>query len=431
MLPDEYLSKMTEQIRYRKIRPQIRDEFEKHILDQQEQFMKDGMHRQEALRMAIIEMGDPVSVGAQLDRIHRPKMDWRMLGLVGILSVLGLIVQQLLEDGGKVNGAHVWMAGMDGQRLLLVAVGFGLMFLLGAVDYSFLSKRGWLLYGIFSGLTGLYHLFGASVNGQLGAAVLWMYLYIPLYAGVLSQCQKRAGRMQMFLAAAAIAVPWLLEELGPGVSLVVRMNLLAIQLLMFSAACYRRGNKKAVCFICALWCAGIGAVCLKIMRFPYMKQRFLSFFSHTGSMDTGQSRVREILSAAPMGRLPAAADPAFGDVASDYVLTGLIQKAGCLPVVLILIVLALFFIKLLDIIRRQKNQLGTWIAFGCTLIFVIQTVEYLLMNFGVLPGMFGTLPFLSAGGHTTLLMYVLAGILLGTYRFKDVVTDYNKVTLVP
>ncbi len=229
---DEYLSKMTEQIRYRKIRPQIRDEFEKHILDQQEQFKRNGMDQKDALKMAILEMGDPVSVGAMLDRIHRPKMDWRLLGLVGILSVLGVIVQQLLEDGGQVNGALLWMSGVDLSRICLVAVGVGLMLLLCMLDHSFLSKRGWLLYGIFSGITAGHHLFGRSVNGGLGASVLWMYLYIPLYAGVLHQCAKRGGRKRMFLAASAIAVPWLIGGIGSGMSLVVRMNLLVIQLLM-------------------------------------------------------------------------------------------------------------------------------------------------------------------------------------------------------
>ncbi len=148
-------------------------------------------------------------------------------------------------------------------------------------------------------------------------------------------------------------------------------------------------------------------------------------------MDAGQSRVREILSLAFLRHQPVLNGSAYGDVTSDYVVTGLLQKAGCLPVIVLLVVLVFFFIKLVDIIRRQKNQLGTLIALGCTLFFLIQTVEYLLMNFGVLPGMFGTLPFLSAGGHTTLLMYVLAGILLSTYRFQDVTTDYNNVTLVP
>ncbi len=33
-------------------------------------------------------MGDPVEVGISLDRIHKPKIAWRLLVIVGILSLL-------------------------------------------------------------------------------------------------------------------------------------------------------------------------------------------------------------------------------------------------------------------------------------------------------------------------------------------------------
>ena len=86
MKKEEYLHLVTDQIRCKKARPDVKTELEAHIMDQMEDYRNEGMEEQEAMERAILEMGDPVEVGVELDRIHRPKMSWEILLLVGILG---------------------------------------------------------------------------------------------------------------------------------------------------------------------------------------------------------------------------------------------------------------------------------------------------------------------------------------------------------
>ena len=67
----EYLDSVKAQIRWKRARPLVRQELTHHLEDQRAAFAAEGCENVEGL--AVEEMGDPVAVGVELDRIHRPK----------------------------------------------------------------------------------------------------------------------------------------------------------------------------------------------------------------------------------------------------------------------------------------------------------------------------------------------------------------------
>ena len=74
---DEYLKTLLEQIRCKKVRPYVKQEFQDHIEDQIEANMQAGMDREQAEREAVRDMGDPVETGISLDSVHRPQVAWK------------------------------------------------------------------------------------------------------------------------------------------------------------------------------------------------------------------------------------------------------------------------------------------------------------------------------------------------------------------
>ena len=72
MRREEYLHTLTEQIRCKMARGTIEQEINDHIEDQKAEFLSEGMSQTEAEEAAVREMGDPVEVGLEMDRIHRP-----------------------------------------------------------------------------------------------------------------------------------------------------------------------------------------------------------------------------------------------------------------------------------------------------------------------------------------------------------------------
>ena len=88
---EKYLEKLLLQIRCKKARPYIAEEIRGHIESQIEDNIADGMSYEEAEKNAVADMGDPVTVGISLDKIHKPQIAWKLLVIVGILSLLGTV----------------------------------------------------------------------------------------------------------------------------------------------------------------------------------------------------------------------------------------------------------------------------------------------------------------------------------------------------
>ena len=96
MRMEEYLETLTGQIRCKLARDPIREELRCHMEDQRDAYMEEGMTEEEAEEAAVLDMGDPVLTGAEFDRLHRPNMPWRMIGLIVIASLIGFAMQYLV-----------------------------------------------------------------------------------------------------------------------------------------------------------------------------------------------------------------------------------------------------------------------------------------------------------------------------------------------
>ena len=104
--------------------------------------MKRRSHRQS------VRWGDPVEIGVELDRIHRPQMDVKMIVMVLLFSIGGMLLQYIVGgytpmDG--VNGSSVYLSQLGRQGLILL-LSFGVMAGMYFLDYSFIGRYGEVIY---------------------------------------------------------------------------------------------------------------------------------------------------------------------------------------------------------------------------------------------------------------------------------------------
>ena len=92
-----YLEAVQGQIRWKRARPLLVRELERHLEDQRDDFLKEGKAPDEAERLAVEDMGDPVTVGTELDRIHRPRPQWGLLVLTIVLAAVGVFLRVLFR----------------------------------------------------------------------------------------------------------------------------------------------------------------------------------------------------------------------------------------------------------------------------------------------------------------------------------------------
>ena len=94
-----YLNTVCEQIRFQKAHDIVKKELQNHIIDQTDAFIEQGIEKEIAVQKAIAEMGDPVAVGTELDRVHRPKLEWNILLFVILLSFAHFVVPYFFLKG--------------------------------------------------------------------------------------------------------------------------------------------------------------------------------------------------------------------------------------------------------------------------------------------------------------------------------------------
>lgn len=85
----EFCKQVCSFIKYKRVHHEISQELKNHIEDHQESLIELGMSQEEAEKQAVEAMGDPEQIGSELDKQHRPLVEW-MLTITNIGTVLGL-----------------------------------------------------------------------------------------------------------------------------------------------------------------------------------------------------------------------------------------------------------------------------------------------------------------------------------------------------
>ena len=102
------------------------------------------------------------------------------------------------------------------------------------------------------------------------------------------------------------------------------------------------------------------------------------------------------------------------------ILGSVAATCGIVAVAGIIICLAVLAIYVFNISLKQKNSLGCMIGCSCGVALGLQSLSNILIVFGVLPLTDSVLPFFASGLSFTIVDYVLLGLVLSIYRYKDI-----------
>ena len=134
----EFLNKICNEIKYKPIRKEISEEIQTHIEEIKQNNINNGMEEQIAEEKAIKEMGEAEEIGKQLNKIHRPKLDWKLLILIIILTTYGLIIAILKEKSTNNN----YIANTIFHIIIGLIIGIAIYFF----DYRKIKKYSNLIY---------------------------------------------------------------------------------------------------------------------------------------------------------------------------------------------------------------------------------------------------------------------------------------------
>lgn len=109
------------------------------------------------------DMGDPVETGVELDRIHKPQIAWKLLLLVGLLSIAGIIIHTIIAQNTGV-------ANFISSRKYIVHVIIGIAVMCGIyfLDYTWIAETCKEDWRCFDGSLHSSSVFGINiVNGNI------------------------------------------------------------------------------------------------------------------------------------------------------------------------------------------------------------------------------------------------------------------------
>lgn len=411
---EEYLNNLLDQIRCKKAHAAIREELESRISDQIEDNMKAGMTREEAEKAAVCDMGDPVTTGISLDQIHRPKMARQMIVLMAVIMFAGVLIH--------------WMMGAPVACMQTIS-GFCLMFFICHLDYTRIAAIAKVIAaGII--LVGIYALFfGVRFGGNIFvASLLWfrismfsfLMLYVPVYGAILYSYYGE-GYKGLVKAALWAVPPLFIALMMSSLTLFLILSVCMVSLLVLAVVKkWFQVKQKRVVIGAAILVLAITGI-LQIANAPYQMDRIRNFLAGDVESNYVTKVLKNCFSGSILiGKGVEELKTTLPDYNNSFILAYLTGTYGYIICAAVCAVLVLLIVAIFSIVFRQKNQLGMMMGFGSGMILFTNIAINLLENFGILPTSQTFLPFFSKGGSCMYVCYILMGVILSVYRYKDV-----------
>ncbi|QDS36781.1 hypothetical protein FPS98_23960 [Brevibacillus brevis] len=349
-----YIKEVCDQIKNKEVHAAITLELGNHFAEKIEDYREAGYKEEEATRIAIAEMGDPVDVGRHLHQAHKPRMEWGIVSIVGILLAIGLVTLYSLhiaEDNRNLIGRQ--LVGIMIGTVVLVTILFW--------DYSKLKRYSkflyfgtmiLLLYTLLAGkpIAGIQYL--DIGNYPLHFIAISPFLFIVALAGIFTEW-KEHNRYNIVKVISYFLPPCLLLSLGE-YEFAVLLYVGGYIALVIAAK-----PKKLVIlsFLAMVFACGGGMVYL--FAKPYQLDRLFYFLNPYLEPD-GRGYIiiqslKAIQSATLWGQGFGASLDALPALESDYIFAYMVYIFGPIVGIAFFILGVMLLLRLLHAIRRVKD----------------------------------------------------------------------------
>lgn len=442
----EFLNTVCEQIKYKPIRQNIAEELKNHVEEIKENYIAEGISEEMAETKAIEQMGNGIEIGKKLNKIHKPKLDWKLVIILVILVSFGFLVSMTKT----INTTT--MQNMNYMTKFIIALVIGTMISVAIYffDYTKLQKYSKYFYLIATITVIGTILCGTLINGvpnislgmgiSISASTIAMPLYILAFIGFLVNTDSKS-KLQKLLDNKNIKINIRLIQiiLLSILSLVLLLQIPSIVSSLILGGIYmilgtvkiwktRKNRKKKIGI---LWVSTIlittFIVIICIGNAPYIIDRIKNSFQPEndpqGGGWLGVNRDLIIQSAQNFGEAEDTSTAiTLFDEGTNYALISILAHYGWVITISIMAVVLIFSIKLMINSIKIKDLYGKLITIGISSMFILQSVCNILMNFNLGMEANFNLPFISYGGSNLIINLVSLALILSVYRRKDIIT---------
>lgn len=409
---ERFLKEVTNHIKSKEAKDLVATELNFHLKQAKNMWMDKGLSEEVAEDKAVEQMGSPVKLGEELNKLYKPKVDWFLIGL--LVAAMGLGFLPVIAFG--------YMNDLLMNKVISVVLGIATALGMMLIDYRKLERLGWLFYtiGVLI-LLMLYCFPHVSVAGEplikIGPIAIGRLMAMPFFflawASFFNNSRlKVAHLVVLYLFSLCLFL------IGSAFSTIFIYIVMVFVMLWWS----RLSKKKAAIITTVPICLFVFGVffywsSVKNYHWP----TFLAYINperDAGGAGFMYIRLKEVMSSA--GWFGTSGDTKFIPAPdTDFVFASLTYYYGYWLALILVFVLSLFVARLIVISYKVNDRYGKLLLVGGLTLFVFQFIYNVGMILGLLPLAAISLPFISYGLTPTVFHALIMGIVLSVYRRKD------------
>ncbi|OLR24483.1 FtsW/RodA/SpoVE family cell cycle protein [Bacillus cereus] len=408
---ERFLKEVTNHIKSKEAKDLVATELDFHLKQTKNMWVEKGLSEEVAEDKAVEQMGSPIKLGQELNKLHKPKVEWFLLIL--LVAAMGLGFLPVLVFG-YTNDVII-------NKVIFVILGVVTAIGMMLLDYRKLERMGWLFYiiGVVV-LLMLYCFPNASMIGesliQIGPIAIDCLMAVPFFFLAWASFFNDSRLKIIHLVVLYLFSLYLFLIVSTLSSIFIYITMVFVMLW------WSKLGKKTSLIIT------IVPICLFVIKVSvswssgYHLDRLLGYLnpeSDAGGAGFMYIRLKEVMSSA--GWFGTSGDTKFIPAPdTDFVFASLTYYYGYWLALILVFVLSLFVARLIVISYKINDRYGKLLLVGGLTLFVFQFIYNVGMILGLLPLAAISLPFISYGLTPTVFHALIMGIVLSVYRRKGI-----------
>lgn len=439
----EFLNAVCEKIKYTPIRNEISEEIENHIEELKKNYIEEeNIAESEAEEKAISQMGNPEEIGIKLNKIHKPKLDWKLMLVLLVLLSFGLLISIIRANNYIFNENYTNATNKYiGYLLLGTILSIGIYFF----DYRKLKKYSNIIYLIATLVIVYPMFFGIKMYGReyiriasitVAPVILAMPLYIISFVGFIENINKNNNilieslkiRLNINKDILKIIILSIISLILIGqIPSLTSSLILGITYLIIGTVKLSKLKENRKKYINILWLVPVTLALsiLLIYSNNFRMERLISSFNPqsdpNGSGWLGMQQKIILNSANLYGEAANTSDSLnLFDEGTNFAFISILAHYGWIIAIGMVIAVLLLCITLIINAIKIKDMYGKLLVIGISCVFILQSIFNILMNFNIGIKADFNIPFVSYGGVSLVINMISFALILSIYRRKDI-----------
>lgn len=422
-----YLNNVCSNVKNKKLHKEIKEELLCHIEESALIHLKIENDENIAIKKALESMGDYKEIGESLNKVHKQNTEWSIIISAVIISLVGILALYYVSN--------IQSPYFLSRHITFSIIGLICFLLASYFNYSKIKTYSKYIYGFSIFLIMFGSFFNQYINGTkyfftIGSFSINLAELIPILL-LLSLCDlikdfsyyntKKSNFLK--LLALTILPGFLLTYLG-------NLFCIMIYLIGILAILKLKGFKNKYLIISLLVIFSLFA--MFILSAPYRLYRITGFLNPSADpYGSGYvyTQIKEVLeNSVLLGQAPNLNPHSINISLSDFILTFIIYKFGYLAGFFTVAISCLLLFKISKALLKVKNSYNQSLILVVLTTLSVKFIFGILVNLGISPAFDIAIPFLSYGGTSAIINFILLGLVINIYKVKTL-TDIENLNV--